>query len=113
MFHEIVDSSSLEVEENEKTFRKRWKQTYNLCLWEYTLPYFKREKIQEKKIEPEPGLEPRTSRFFIVKTYREVMVSCIKEGTQAKGIWKQDPGEYLGTRGMRMGVEKAPQWGTS
>ena len=42
------------------------------------------------------------------------MVSYIKGGTQAKGIWKQNPEESIWTQeGFEWGVAKAPQWGTS
>ena len=42
------------------------------------------------------------------------MVSYIKEGMQAKGIWKQDPEVNIWDQdGWDWGVEKAPQWGTS
>ena len=42
------------------------------------------------------------------------MVSYIKEGMQAKGIWKQDPEANIWSQeGWEWGVEKAPQWGTS
>ena len=55
-------------------------------------------------------------------------VSLIKGEMQVKGIWKQDPEANIWAQGdengewrkfqneerrMRMGVEKAPQWGTS
>ena len=36
-----------------------------------------------------------------------IMVSYIKAGMHAKGIWKK------GQRGMRMGLEKVRFWGTS
>jgi hypothetical protein len=42
------------------------------------------------------------------------MVSYIKGGIQAKGIWKQDPEKDISAQeGWEWGVEKAPQWGTS
>ena len=42
------------------------------------------------------------------------MVSYIKGGIQAKGIWKQDPEANIWAQeGWELGVEKAPQWGTS
>ena len=42
------------------------------------------------------------------------MVSYIKGGIQAKGIWKQDPeANFWAQEGWECGVEKAPQWGTS
>ena len=42
------------------------------------------------------------------------MVSCIKGGIQAKGIWKQDSEANIWAQeGWEWGVEKAPQWGTS
>ena len=42
------------------------------------------------------------------------MVSYIKGGIQAKGIWKQDPEANIWAQeGWEWGVEKAPQWGTS
>ena len=42
------------------------------------------------------------------------MVSYIKGGMQAKGIWKQDPEVNIWAQeGREWGVEKAPQWGTS
>ena len=42
------------------------------------------------------------------------MVSYIKGGSQAKGIWKQDPEANIWVQGgWEWGVEKASQWGTS
>ena len=42
------------------------------------------------------------------------MVSYIKGGMQAKGIWKQDPeANTLAQEGWEWGVEKAQQIGTS
>ena len=41
------------------------------------------------------------------------IVSYIKGGMQAKGIWKQDPEANIWTQeGWECGVEKAPQWET-
>ena len=38
------------------------------------------------------------------------MVSYIKGGIQAKGIWKQDPeANIMAQEGWELGVEKAPQ----
>ena len=42
------------------------------------------------------------------------MVSYIKGGIQAEGIWKQDPEANIWAQeGWEWGVEKAPQWGIS
>ena len=42
-----------------------------------------------------------------------VILSNIKEGMQAKVVWKQDPKANIWTEeGWEWGVEKAPQWGT-
>ena len=38
-------------------------------------------------------------------------ISYIKERTQAKGIWKQDPEANIWAQ--EWGVEKSPQWGTN
>ena len=42
------------------------------------------------------------------------MVSYIKGGIQAKGMWKQDTEANIWAQeGWEWGVEKVPQWGTS
>ena len=42
------------------------------------------------------------------------MVSYIKGGIQAKGVWKQDrEANIWAQEGWEWGVVKAPQWGTS
>ena len=42
------------------------------------------------------------------------IVSYIKGGMQAKGIWKQGPEANIWAQEeWEWGVEKAPQWGTS
>ena len=42
------------------------------------------------------------------------MVSYIKGGTQAKGIWREGPeANILAQEGREWGVEKDLQWGTS
>ena len=43
-----------------------------------------------------------------------IVVSFIKGGIPAKGIWKQDPEANIWAQEeWEWGVEKAPQWGTS
>ena len=42
------------------------------------------------------------------------MVSYIKGGNNARGIWKQDPEANIwGQEESEVGVEMAPQWGSS
>ena len=60
------------------------------------------------------------SKNLKIKIYKTIIMpvvlhgcetwSYIKEGTQVKGIRKQDP---WGQEGWEWVVEKAPQWGTS
>ena len=49
---------------------------------------------------------------FILRFWN--MISYIKGGLHAKGIWKQDPDANIWTQeGWEWGVEKAPEWETS
>jgi hypothetical protein len=42
------------------------------------------------------------------------MVSYIRKGTQAMGIWKQDSETNIWTQeGLELGLRKGSQWGSS
>ena len=53
-------------------------------------------------------------RNYYNKYKKYIVVSYIKGGIQAKGIWKQNPEANIWAQeGWEWGVEKAPEWGTS
>ena len=58
-----------------------------------------------------------SQNYFIIASSAKwlwSMVSYIKGGTQAKGIWKQDPEANIWAQeGWEWGVDKASQWWTS